>query len=223
LRREELAQLCGISVTWMTWIEQGRAASISPQTLARIAQALQLTQAERAYLFELAGKKDPEDGQVTEEVPSSLMQAVQEIKSPAYLLDRYWEAIAWNQPASELFQGWLDRQDGDRNLLRFTFCTEISHALIADWEQRAHRLVAEFRADCGRYLDDPRMSALVEALASESPVFKKYWEIQEVSGREGGQRQFNHPAHGFLTYDQITLRAANRPDLKLVMLIKTAS
>lgn len=220
LRREELAQLCGISVTWMTWIEQGRAVSISPQTLSRIAEALQLTQAERTYLFELAGKKDLTEGQVTEAIPAALKQAVHEIQSPAYLLDRYWTAVAWNQAAGELFQGWLDRQDSEKNLLRFTVRAEIARSLIAGWEQRVHRLVAEFRADYGRYREDPQMAALVEELAAESPVFRKYWNDQEVQGREGGQRQFNHPVRGFLAYEQVTLHAANRPDLKLVMLIQ---
>jgi transcriptional regulator with XRE-family HTH domain len=223
LRREELAQLCGISVTWMTWIEQGRAASISPHTLARIAEALQLTQAERTYLFELAGKKDQAEGQVTEDIPTALKQAVHEIQSPAYLLDRYWTAVAWNRAAEELFQGWLDQPDREKNLLRFTFCADRAHSLIADWERRAHRLVAEFRADYGRYLEDPQMAALVEELAGESPVFRQYWDDQEVLGREGGQRQFNHPVRGRLAYEQVTLRPANRPDLKLVMLIQAAS
>lgn len=222
LRREELAQLCGISVTWMTWIEQGRAASISPQTLTRIAEALQLTLAERTYLFELAGKKDLAEGQATEEIPATLKQAVHEIQSPAYLLDRYWTAVAWNQAAAELFLGWLDQQDREKNLLRFTFRAEMARPLIADWEQRAHRLVAEFRAEYGRYREDSQMAALVERLAGESPVFRQYWDDQEVLDREGGQRQFNHPTRGFLAYEQVTLRAANRPDLKLVMLIQAA-
>src|SRR5262249_46529236 len=121
LRREEVAQLAGLSATWYTWIEQGRDVSISPTALARLATALGLGRAARAYLFELAGKRDPDPGSgAVDPLPPAVAAAVAAVSAPAYLLDRYWNARAWNAAAERLFVGWLDRP-GERNLLRFIF------------------------------------------------------------------------------------------------------
>jgi len=120
LRREEVAQLCGLSTTWYTWIEQGRDVSVSPVALARLADALRLGRAERAYLFELAGKRDPKgDGDGTDDVPAVVLACVEAIGFPAYVLDRTWTARGWNTQAQRLFVGWLDSSAGERNLLRF--------------------------------------------------------------------------------------------------------
>src|SRR5215831_7946175 len=111
LRREEVAQLAGLSVTWYTWIEQGRDVSVSPAALARLARTLQLSAAERTYVFDLAGKRDPAGPAPApaSEVPVTLEAAVQAIAAPAYVLDRQWNAVVWNALASRLFIGWLDR------------------------------------------------------------------------------------------------------------------
>ena len=107
LRREEIAQLCDISVTWYTWIEQGRTVSVSAAALARIAEALQLSRAKRAYLFELSGKKDPQSQDaLAQEIPDEILAVTDAIKTPAYLLDRHWNAVAWNRAAQTLFVGW---------------------------------------------------------------------------------------------------------------------
>ena len=221
LRREEVAQLCGISVTWYTWIEQGRTDSVSPQALARIADALQLPRAKRIYLFELAAKKDPaapdhgDDAAIAPEI----MEVVRNFRAPAYLLDRTWNAVAWNNAARKLFVGWLDVRSERHNLLHFMFCTAAAQALTGDWEQRARRVVAEFRADCGQALDDPQVTALVDELSASNPLFKRAWGLQDVVEREGGERRFHHPLHGDLLYRQVNFRVANRPDLKLVTLM----
>src|SRR6516225_9954802 len=107
LRREEVAQLAGLSVTWYTWIEQGRDVSVSPAALARLARTLQLSGAERTYLFDLAGKRDPAGPApaLAPEAPAALEAAVQAIAAPAYVLDRQCNAVAWNALASRLFIG----------------------------------------------------------------------------------------------------------------------
>ncbi|HVC63264.1 MAG TPA: helix-turn-helix transcriptional regulator [Acetobacteraceae bacterium] len=97
LRREEVAQLCGLSATWYTWLEQGRDVSVSPLALARVAATLLLGRAERAYLFELAGKRDPDQaGAEAGGVPPALLACVEAIRAPAYVLDRDWNARCWN-------------------------------------------------------------------------------------------------------------------------------
>jgi transcriptional regulator with XRE-family HTH domain len=223
LRREEVAQLAGFSVTWLVWIEQGRDVSVSATALARLARALRLSRAERAYLFELAGKADPQSAAVnTAPLDRPLLAAVEAISWPAYILDRYWTAIAWNRAAADLFVDWLDG-DQDRNLLRYIFLSAAAPVLICDFEDRAHRVLAEFRIDYSRHLDDPDMRALVEEMLRESRSFASAWDHHSVTSREGGTRSFAHPVHGLLLYEQLSFALAGHPDVKLVLLAPMAA
>ena len=218
LRREELATRAGIGVTWCAWIEQGREVRPSADTLARLAGALQLTQAERAYLFELAGRHDPANPFAGEEgAPASIAALVALLPYPAYGLDPAWTICNANAAAQRLFTGLFDRP-GHRNLLRYVFTEPQAKSLIPDWEDRACRLLAEFRADYGRHLTDPRARSVVEWLSRESVFFREAWDQQSVSGRQGGLRRFMHPHDGEQLFEQHTLLAADRPDFKLVML-----
>lgn len=219
LRREEAAQLAGISTTWLTWIEQGREVSASPAALGRLAQALRLTGAERTYLFELAGKRDPAaGGEAAGEAPRALAEAVAGFAGPAYGLDRLWNACCANAAAVRLFAGWLDGPEP--NLLRFIFLDPRARTLIVDWEDRARRVTAEFRADFSRAVGDPQMQALVTGLRAEAPRFAAMWDEQAVMAREGGLRRFHHPTEGPLTFEQFTFTPAERPDSKLVLLVR---
>ena len=226
LRREEVAQLSGIGTTWYTWIEQARDVSVSPGALARLARTLHLSPAERAYLFELAGKRDPALPQAAGamDAPPALVAAVNAVGSPAYLLDRLWRARAWNAPAATLFTGWLDTDapGDDHSLLRYMFLNPAARALVVDWEDRARRLLAEFRLEQGRHLDDPEMTALVAELRDASPLVRAAWEDQAVNEREGGLRTFAHPVHGALAYEQVAFNLASRPEFKLVILVQPA-
>ncbi|ERI27271.1 hypothetical protein BURCENBC7_AP7693 [Burkholderia cenocepacia BC7] len=95
-----------------------------------------------------------------------------------------------------------------------------ARTLIVDWETRARRLAAEFRADAIRHLTDAPTRALIDALTAGSDAFAQYWASQDVFEREGGLREFDHPADGRLVYQQITLKPAHREDLKLVVLVR---
>jgi transcriptional regulator with XRE-family HTH domain len=148
LRREELAQLCEVSPTWLTWLEQGREVSASGKMLARLAEVLRLSVAERAYLFSLADRLDPHHEDNGDGAGEALDEIVAAINAPAYILDRQWDAVAWNAQAATLFGGWLDvAHDAPfkPNLLRFMFRAAAARGLIVGWEDRAQRLVAEFR------------------------------------------------------------------------------
>ena len=217
LRREELAQLCDVSPTWITWLEQGREVKASAAMLEKLSNALALTRAERRYLFTLAGKLEDEDEGAKSDGLDVLFKSVEFMTAPAYILDRKWNALAWNKPAFELFEGWLDKEQTP-NLLSFTFLSPLAKNLIADWEDRAKRLVAEFRADCGLHVDEAEMQDLISELSEKSDVFAKYWKDYEVTTREGGLRIFNHES-GRLSYLQTTFHPASRRDLKLVLLM----
>ena len=108
LRREEVAQLCGVSTTWYTWLEQGRSIRASASALGRIAEALQLSRAERLYLFEIARCVVPDSSQASElKIPTGLKDLVDQMPVPVYVLDRQWNAVAWNGRAAKLFRPWL--------------------------------------------------------------------------------------------------------------------
>lgn len=222
LRREELAQLCEVSPTWLTWLEQGREVQASGKMLARLAEVLHLSAAERAYLFSLADRLDPhhdDDGGSAEEALDAIVAA---IDAPAYILDRQWNAVAWNPQAERLFAGWLPpllSAQSRPNLLRYMFLSTAARELIADWPERARRLVAEFRADIGRHASEQALAGLIAELSDASATFAELWTLQDVVGREGGLRRFRHPQQGELSFNQVTLHLAKRHDLKLVMLL----
>ena len=233
LRREEAAQLCGISPTWYTWIEQGRATAISVETLSAVAAGLRLSRPERAYLFELSARADPAPPRIESSDPRRLAALVRAVRPPAYILDRHWHAIAWNGAAAELFVHWLGRGESaapahgaehevERNLLRYVFLDDRAPGFIVDWNERARRLVAEYRADTAAWRDDPVRKAFVHELCAASAAFDSAWRSQQVLSREGGLRGFRHPARGLCAYEQYTLRVAQWPELKMTILTEAA-
>ncbi len=231
LRREEVAQLCGISPTWYTWIEQGRTAAISPRTLVALAQGLHLTQAERAYLFEIAGRLDPSPPGPAMTGAEDLTALVRVIRAPAYVLDRHWNAIEWNPAAAALFGDWLGAASAGRrasrakvgreppNLLRYVFVHPRARTFLLDWDDRARRLVAEFRADTPRMRDDPQRLALVEELSRASREFAAAWRSQRVLSRDGGRRSFRAGRGAVQHFEQHILRVVRRPDLRMTVLV----
>lgn len=231
LRREEVASLCGISPTWYTWIEQGRTDAISEATLAALADGLRLSAAERTYLFELMARTDPLPPTAPGHDQPQLDALVQAVKSPAYVLDRYWDAIAWNKPAGQLFTDWLGKPATktpksasaalapDRNLLRYVFLNPAAQTFIVDWADRAQRLVAEYRAHSAVWPVDARQQALLDELSAGSPAFAQAWRTQQVLSREGGVRRFQRPDGLPAAYQQMTLQMAQQPELKLTVLV----
>ncbi|MDR2788952.1 MAG: helix-turn-helix transcriptional regulator [Candidatus Accumulibacter sp.] len=226
LRREEMAQIVGISTTWYTWIEQGREVKVSADALDRLAGNLRLTRSERAYLFEIADRRDPLGAPgsrpESDDVPPPLIELLADIGAPAYLMGRYWDMLGWNAAAAELFTGWLDvpRAVGEEapNLLRFVVFDARARSFLVDWEVRACRITAEFRADCRDSLDDPVLTRLVDELTTASADFARFWKRHDVLERQGGERRFLHAARGHLLYQQTTLRPDEHEHLKLVIL-----
>lgn len=228
LRREEVAQLAGISPTWYTWIEQGRDVQVSHDVLERIAQALRLTGPERSYLFDVAGRSgnDPHGpermAEEDDSAPDALVELLDEFRMPAYILGRYWDMLAWNPPAAALFTGWLDQIPADEasppNLLRFVFLDPQARQLVVDWESRARRICAEFRADSRSRLEEPALQRLIAELQQGSAEFARYWKLHDVLERQGGERSFRHPRRGLVSYRQFTLLPVEQEHLKLVVL-----
>lgn len=221
LRREELAARAGIGTTWVAWIEQGRDVRASAETLARLADGLCLTRVERAYLFTVAGRNDPADpfaGPV-QDAPPAVTAVVAALPWPAYGLDPAWTVCCANAAARRLFVGLFeDAGDHQPNLLRYVFTHPQARELLPDWAARCRRVLAEFRRDYARSLNDPRVRAVVSWLLAHSAEFRSEWEQQSILGHEGGSRRFEHPVDGPLHFTQLTLAEVERGDFRLVAL-----
>jgi transcriptional regulator with XRE-family HTH domain len=219
LRREEIAYLAGISVTWYTWIEQGREVRISDSVLESLARVLNLSPHERAYLLRLAnGNAIP----VTRSASvSPHLQRILDHQGicPAYIMGPFWDVVAWNHAAAQVFGDWSVMNVGERNMMWYTFARQETRLLVVDWTKRARRLLAEFRSDCGQLLGDPGLVALIDRLRNESHEFAIWWEDHEVQPRDGGERDFDHPIVGRLRLQQTTLQLHNHPELKVVLLM----
>jgi transcriptional regulator with XRE-family HTH domain len=218
LRREEVAQMAGISPSWYARLEQAEeTATPSPTALDSIAKVLRLVPVERAYLFHLAGRVDPihASGLNDKLVVSTVESFVLSISSPAYLLDKYWTPLLWNAEAAKVFSLWL--QGPELNLLRHNFLNPEARTFVVDWERRSHQLVAQFRFDYGNNVDDANMLELVGELQDKSDVFRSIWADQKVLFRDGNEKTYDHPQLGLLNYFQTTFLLAAEPTLKLVV------
>ena len=218
LRREEVAEMAGISSTWYTRLEQGKEVAPSSAALGRIADVLKLARVERAYLFELARRVDPNDSPTFADdlVGAAIESSVHSISYPAFVLDRYWTALFWNAELGELFPHWP--LDSEKNVLRQMFLNPTARTTVVDWEPRARRLLAQFRIDFGRYVDDHKMFELVRGLSEESDSFQRLWEEQGVMVPDGIEKSYIHPRRGMLKFHQVTFLVASDPSLKLVIL-----
>lgn len=223
LRREEAASRCGLSATLYTWLEQGRDISLTARTLALLADGLDLTLAERAYLFELGQRHDPESPPpppIPAPVPEIVLKSLSAIQTPAYLLDSSFTARGWNQPAISLFTPWHESREP--NLLRFVFLIPAARTFICDWEQSARRLVAEFRAETGHTQNNPNQLHLLDQLRQESREFLALWNARDVQAKKGGERSFQHPEKGVLRYTQLNFLYEGQERHRLIMLHTSA-
>lgn len=217
LRREELAQLSGISTTWYTWIEQGRDIAVSATTLSSIADALRMDATERSYLFRLAQLTDTRDEQPGG-VDDSALACVYQVATPCYVMDLTWELLAWNDAAGSLFSGWLD-SDPSPNMMKFMFLHPLAKSLVPDWETRCERIVAELRAEGIHHLQEPRLQAFVHEMSAASTAFRTQWARQQVVERRGGERHFHHIVSGELRYTQVSWRLSGNSAVKMVILL----
>jgi transcriptional regulator with XRE-family HTH domain len=218
LRREEVAEMAGISPTWYARLEQGKEATPSGAALGRIADVLRLAPAERAYLFQVARRVDPNDASNFADalVNKTIESCVLSVSHPACVLDEYWTPLSWNAAWADLFAPWL--KGPEKNLLRYVFLDLGARTFVVDWELRARRLLAQFRVDYGKYIEDPKMLDLVRELSEESDLFQRIWREQKVLFWDGNEKSYNHPHRGLLKFFQTTFLAAADPALKLIIL-----
>src|SRR5690242_11666814 len=187
LRREELAQLAGVGVTWYTWLEQGRPINASVQVLSAVAQTLKLDQAEREHLYRLA---DVPDAAGEAAVPGAMCPPVPEdvqgimdslVPLPASVLNERYDLLAWNEAYAAVWPGVVGARPGERNILwqNFTY-PECCHPYVSRHEQLG-RLVAQFRGNYGRHVGEPAWTGFIQRLQVVSPQFARLWAEHDVA------------------------------------------
>ncbi|MFF5724862.1 helix-turn-helix domain-containing protein [[Kitasatospora] papulosa] len=202
LRREELAQLAGVSVAYYTRLEQGNGQNVSGEVLAAIASALRLTDAEQAHLSHLAKpkrhrKKPSARQQRVREALSRLLDTMDGV--PAYVVGRRSEILAWNRMAAAVFGDWSQLPAPERNWARLVFLDPEYRELFVEWDQKASDIVSYLRMDAGCHPDDPRLSALVGELSVKSDDFRRLWARHDVKEKSHGVKRLHHPLVGELS------------------------
>lgn len=218
LRREELASLAGVTVSWLAKLEQGRAHAVSAEVLDAIGRALGLDGTERRHLFGLAGFHAADADTAPVAVTPALRALVdQQQPSPAYLLDRAWNMVAWNDAEAALFPSLQDHRGPPPHLLDLVFHDPDLARLMADHDAELVRLVAQFRLHRAEWPNDPAIEAVVERLTSTSPRFAELWSGGDVASFTTTRRRFDHPVAGALELDHHRLAVLDQPGMQLVV------
>jgi transcriptional regulator with XRE-family HTH domain len=224
LRREELAQLAGISVSWYTRLEQGKDVQPSAKAVARVAQALQLTAAEREYLLALA-RRDPLVVQPAANEPvSATLGDVLEAQgdNPAYLIDARLNLLAWNRAAISVFGFAEDLAAApaeERNLLWLIFADN-ARTWLVDRERHAKLLLAQFRDASRHQVNEPWFGRFVQRLQQCSPEFARWWSRYDVERVQETEKVIDHPTVGRLTLRQTVLQVVDN-SLALYLILYT--
>jgi transcriptional regulator with XRE-family HTH domain len=219
LRREEVALLAGVSVTWYTWLEQGRRINASHDVLDAIGRALRLDDASREHLIALSEPTAVDDTPSAEApgAPSAMVRLLDSLlPAPAYVLGPHWEFLAWNDAQARLYPRIAVLEPPRRNLMWVLFADPATQDLIVDWDIHARQALAEFRVATTPVRHDRAMRELVELLHDASDEFARWWDQHDVSGFETRLRRFRHPVAGDLTFEYQLLVPAEWPGLRVV-------
>ncbi|MEV0091908.1 helix-turn-helix transcriptional regulator [Streptomyces sp. NPDC050738] len=220
LRREELAQLAGVSVAYYTRLEQGNGRNVSAEVLDAIARALRLTDAEHAHLTHLAKpktKKKRQSAMRPQKVRADVQYLMDSMEGvPAYLLGRRLDILAMNRMARALLGDFTALAPEDRNIARLIFLEPSQRELYVDWECKATEIVSVLRLYAGCSPDDPQLSALVGELSVKSDEFRTLWAAHTVTEKGHGVKRLHHPLVGELSLSYETLKFPDDHDLSLV-------
>lgn len=217
LRREEVAQLAGISTTYYTFLEQGRQVSPSRQVLDALARALRFTPAERDHLHALAQNRGASARPAVETLIPEVTALVEHLDPhPAYVTGRYWDVLAANRAARALWTDWAALPAEDRNMLWWTFTDPAARTVLVEWEGEARALLARFRTAAARHPGDPAFAALSERLHGSSAEVQAWWPHHDVAPLSSGSKRLFHPELGQLELRHVVLQVADDPEQKLV-------
>lgn len=216
LRREDVAELASIGVSWYTLLEQGQDVHPSRQVLESLAQALHLSPAEEQHLFRLANQALPTSTRTEEQQVSPALQRIVDAlcPHPAFVIGRRWDVLTWNRAAELVFHFHEPCPPHSRNVI-WRFFVRGARNFDLHWEQQAQNLVAQFRADYARYPGDTSFQEIIADLQRVSPQFRLWWEQQEVRGLPDGPRAARHPTLGMLEFEHVTFQTSVTADLRV--------
>ncbi|MEN3304850.1 MAG: hypothetical protein V7603_1052 [Micromonosporaceae bacterium] len=218
LRREEVAQLAGVGVTWYTWLEQGRPINASVQILDAVARTLRLDQAEREHLYRLAEVPAvPDEGTsdcVTPEVQTILDSLV---PLPAGVYNGRYDLLAWNRTYAALFPGLVGAPPAERNALWQMFLVPGCCAAVANKDAELPAMVATFRSAFGRHLGEPSWSQFVKRLCEVSPEFARMWAEHDVAGPSTRMKIFQHIDGHVLATTSTSLAISATPEARIIV------
>ena len=221
LRREEVAQLAGVSLDYLARLEQGRANNPSASVLASLARALRLSDGERAHLFRLSGHAEPSLGTINRHIGPGVQRLLDRLDDvPVIVLDASWQMLAANGLASALVGDFSDASGRDLNLAWRQF-TAASSRLVRTESEKSDaeaEIVADLREALGRYPADDQLATLIDDLRQASTRFAELWEHHPVSvgQRTASRKTFSHPEVGPITLDCDVL-VAQGSDVRLVV------
>ncbi|HHQ6627356.1 TPA: helix-turn-helix transcriptional regulator [Serratia fonticola] len=218
LRREEVAALAGVGLTWYTWLEQGREINASVGFLEDLARVLKLDATERYHLFLLAHQRPPViAGHQWCQVTPLVRRLLDDLTlRPAYVMNLSWDIIAWNPAADRLF-AIAERQPQQRNMLWMLFADPELNQRLMGWQEQAPQILASFRRDYARAPQDATMLQRIQALSEVSPQFRQLWQQHDIHGRCQGQRTFLVAGAGEVTFEHASFIVDEDNHLRLVM------
>jgi transcriptional regulator with XRE-family HTH domain len=223
LRREEVAQLAGVGVTWYTWLEQGRQINASVQVLAAVARTLRLDQAEQEHLYRLADVPDAAGStgapgatcqQVTPEV-QAILDAL--VPLPASVLNERFDLLAWNAAYATLWPGVIGAAPAERNVLWQCFMYPDCCNPYVNRHDQLSTLVAQLRGAYGRHVGESAWTGFVRRLQAVSPYFARLWAEHDVASPATYLKIFRHPAHGRLAMTTTSLAVLATPGTRVVV------
>jgi len=218
LRREEVALLSGIGITWYTWLEQGRSINVSAQVLQSVARVLSLDPTERAHLFALAELPDPEQLAPLPEVSAGLQAMLDQLTPmPAAIFGPRWEILASNRAYLGLFGDYTALPPLCRNIVWMCFMDPAWRTLLSDWSQFARRIVAKMRTAMADYVGDPGWTALLELMQHSSAEFCELWARHEVAPMDTCYKRYQHPQAGSLNVEASHLWLSDQRNARLTV------
>ncbi|WP_088188882.1 helix-turn-helix transcriptional regulator [Desulfosporosinus sp. FKA] len=218
LRREEVAQLAGVSTTWYTWLEQGRDIKVSSSVLDSIAKALQLNSDERKYLYDLAFESNTkvyEPGVMQSKIPSSLERIIAELKyCPTFITDRHFQIVGWNPLAALVFLDFELIPPEQRNMIRLVFSRKELRSLAVNWRHFVKGFISIFRAYYGQYVNDEWYNQFLQEMSDLYPDFLSLWQESQVSMAPEVIIEFRHAKAGRMLFNMTSLQVQGDMDLR---------
>jgi hypothetical protein len=217
LRREEVALLAGVGVTWYTWLEQGRPINASTQVLDAVARTLRLDQAGRWHLYRLAEATPVRSWTASDVVPEAVLEVLRSLDPlPATLTNSRYDIISSNDASEDFFWDWHSLPCVHRNLLWCCVTEPTARDQFVNYDEEVPHLVARMRAAYALHVGDPDWEEDIRRLASLSPEFAGLWERHEVAGPSQRMRQFRHSRAGLMTFTTTEFDLPACPDVRMV-------